>query len=164
MLRLTLCLPYRPWCYWSCLCCCRMLPTVKTCINHSFDQHWSQRKSPKKIATPTIPTPHLTIFEWSHSLCAPYCPILEWVWKFIDGAWTMATHKKWYASKWPWHRAHSAFIHEYYFLAFRINSSQLNKWNDLVVTNERLRKMFPQLKCQSQPSRQSETIKHWLNQ
>lgn len=48
-------------CYWSCLCCYRMLPSVKTHINHSFDQQ------EKKVNAATATT-KLSIFGWGQLL------------------------------------------------------------------------------------------------
>lgn len=102
-------------CYWSCLCCYRMLPSVKTYINHSFGQQEKKySNSNNKIKHFRMGTIASRVRVWV-SVCVcdlnwihtnthhiyVYCPILfEWVLKvygrYMDhGQWTIGiAHKK----------------------------------------------------------------------
>lgn len=92
-------------CYWSCLCCYRMLPSVKTYINHSFGQQgkktYSNSNSNNKFKHFRMGT--IASCEWECE-CLWVCN-LNWIytnthqyivqyflnefWKFMDDTWTM---------------------------------------------------------------------------
>lgn len=151
---------HRPQCYWSCLCCYRMMPTVKTCINHSLDQ--------KKKATTTTKLNRKKNRAFSDGLytfircmlcCAHHIAqysyeYLKFYWRRIE-AWTMGANKKTPTSTGiVVVTAHLKFLEttEYYFCGcFKTKTKNSEQ-------------TFPQLKCQLQQNRQSKTIKHWINQ